>query len=124
MNEENLKELRELLASASSELDLIEGTMRSLSQKESRIMELLEGEVSYPRSFRRESEALGVMSRRVREHNFLRKVSRLIPDFEREARSDRELSHEVRDELEDALVQVGDTQMTLGTLLRALEREE
>lgn len=121
MNEKDLTELKGLLDQASGELQSLEAQMRGFVQKESRIMELLSGEVAYERSFSRGAREGRDLQRALQDHTFLRKVSMLIPDLQRSIDEDKKAVKEVRGDLEEALVLVGDTEMTLGTLLRALE---
>lgn len=124
MNERDLKELKALLQSANGELRRLETLIQGFVKTETRIMELLAGEVMYERSLGRGVDESRQMLRMVTEHNFLRRVGRLVSDLERSVREDQKTVEAVRDDLEDALVQVGDTEMTLGALLRALENAE
>jgi hypothetical protein len=124
MNERDLSELKDLANEARGDLKKLETVLRELNRKEARIMELLSGEVAYERSLGRGPDETREMLRRAQDHNFLRRVSRLLPDLEREVERDREVVSSVREDLEDVRVMVGDTEMTLGSLLRALENAE
>lgn len=123
MNERDLRALKKLLDESRSDLKRLEGMAKSLVARESQILEIVRDHVSYPRQFEREIQDLRRLARTCEDHAFLRRVARMVPDLDREVRAERHLSEDVREDLENALVQVGDTQMTLGSLLRALEKK-
>lgn len=124
MDERELKELKGLLAEAGGQLRQLETLMREFVRKETRILEIVSEDVFSERSLSRGVDETRQMLQALMDHNFLRRVGRLVSDFERQVRDDQRTVQEVRDDLEDALVQVGDTEMTLGALLRALENAE
>jgi uncharacterized membrane protein YgaE (UPF0421/DUF939 family) len=124
MDIKDLDKLKGLVSEASQDLRKLEEAMSRFTKKEAQILELLSDDLDYPRSYERDVKDLQEMSRRVKSHTFLRRVARLLPDLERSSREDERVSEVVRDDLKDALVQVGDVRMTLGELLRSLEQEE
>lgn len=124
MDEKNLKLLRNLSQQCKSLHRKNLETMKALVKVESQILEILEDEVDFYRSYDREVRDLKSMTRRLDVHNFHQKVSRLLPDLEREVRASTEVAENIKDTMVDAMVQVGDVQLTLGELLRSLEGSE